>query len=283
MNHYYSPIIYVIWFIGSALQLLSCWAVVKKGYFPHWKAFAYYLFLMPALSIPMIPIAIWGTFPVYTAMYVIGAVMEALLLSLVVLEIMVKVMEPFEALPGKTIARFGFLAVLGISLAVTISVMVHGHGSPPQVEIALTVERTIFLVDALLLWILLFQSKSFGISWKSSVAEIAIGFVLYLTVQATARFMILLYTDNSILTIANITGQIAYLISLCSWIWTMHRRDPAPPHPAPEVLARIQDLAKDYDAVPKEKILAAMGIRINRPDQEELSTEEHETEATTER
>lgn len=283
MNHYYSPIIYVIWFIGSALQLLSCWAVVKKGYFQHWKAFAYYLFLMPALSIPMIPIAIWGTFPVYTAMYVIGAVMEALLLSLVVLEIMVKVMEPFEALPGKTIARFGFLAVLGISLAVTISVMVHGHGSPPQVEIALTVERTIFLVDALLLWILLFQSKSLGISWKSSVAEIAIGFVLYLTVQATARFMILLYTDNSILTIANITGQIAYLISLCSWIWTMHRRDPAPPHPAPEVLARIQDLAKDYDAVPKEKILAAMGIRINRPDQEELSTEEHETEATTER
>jgi hypothetical protein len=282
MTHYYSPIIYVLWFAGIALQVLSCWAVVKRGYFQHWKAFAYYLFIMPALSIPMIPIAIWGTFPVYTAMYVIGAVMEALLLSLVVLEIMVKVMEPFEALPGKTIARFGFFAVLSISLAVTLSVMVHGHGFAQQVEIALTVERTIFLVDALLLWILLFQSKSLGISWKSSVAEIAIGFVLYLTVQATARFMILLHTENSILTIANFTGQVAYMISLCSWIWTMYRRDPAPPHPAPEVLARIQDFAKDYDAVPKERILAAMGIRINRPYQEEPAVDERETEAAIE-
>jgi hypothetical protein len=283
MTHYYSPIIFVLWFIGSALQVLSCWAVVKKGYFQHWKAFSYYLFIMPALSIPMIPIAIWGTFPVYTAMYVIGAVLEALLLSLVVLEIMVKVMEHFEALPGKTVARFGFLAVLGISLAVTLSVMVHGHGFAQQVEIALTVERTIFLVDALLLWILLFQSKSLGITWRSSVAEIAIGFVLYLTVQATARFMILLYTDNSILTIANFTGQIAYMISLCSWIWTMYRREPAPPHPAPEVLARIQDLAKDYDAVPKEKILAAMGIRINRPEQEETPEAEYGPEVTVKR
>jgi hypothetical protein len=209
---------------------------------------------------------------------------EALLLSLVVLEIMVKVMEPFEALPGKTVARFGFLAVLGLSLAVTLSVMVHGHGLGQQVEIPLTVERTIFLVDATLLWILLFQSKSLGITWKSSVAEIAIGFVLYLTVQAVVRFVIPLYTDTSFVTnFANITGQIAYMISLCSWIWTMYRREPAPPHPAPEVLARIQDLAKDYDAVPKEKIFAAIGIRINRPEQEETPEEEYKPEVTVER
>lgn len=283
MHHYYSPIIYALWFAGGLLQILSCWSVVKKGYLRHWKAFGYYLILMPALSLPSIPIALWGSEQAYTAVYVIGAVMEALLLSLVVLEIMVKVMEPFEALPGKVVARFGFLAVLGISLAITLSVMVHGHGLSPQAEIALTVERTIFLVDALLLWVLLFQARSLGITWKSSVAEIAIGFVLYLTVQSTARFIIPLYSDTALLTtFANFTGQIAYLISLASWIWTMYRRDPAPPHPAPEVLARIQNWAKEYDAVPKDKIFAAMGIRINRAEPQE-DMEEHEPEPAMER
>lgn len=275
----YSPLVYTFWILGGALQLASCWAVIRKNYLRHWTAFGTYLFVMAASSLIMIPIALWGSYRAYTVMYVIGAVVEALLLSLVVLEIMVKVMEPFEALPGKTVARFGFFAVLGLALAVTLSVMVHGHGLGQQVEIPLTVERTIFLVDATLLWILLFQSKSLGITWKSSVAEIAIGFVLYLTVQAVVRFIIPLYSDTDFVrNFANITGQIAYMISLGSWIWTMYRRDPAPPRPAPEVLARIQDLAKDYDAVPKERILAAMGIRINRPDQEGPATEEHEAE-----
>ncbi len=284
MNHSYSPIIFGLWIVGSLLQLLSCWAVVKKDYLRHWKAFGCYLILMPAIALPSIPIALWGSQQAYTAVYVIGAVMEALLLSLVVLEITVKVMEPFEALPGKVVARFGFLAMLGISLAITLSVMVHGHGLPPQAEIALTVERTIFMVDALLLWILLFQARSLGLTWKSSVAEIAIGFVLYLTVQATVRFIIPIYSDTTLLTtFANFTGQIAYLIALASWIWTMYRRDPAAPHPTPEVLARIQDWTKDYNAVPKERILAAMGIRINRPDQAETATEEHESEAPLER
>jgi hypothetical protein len=279
----YSPLVYTFWIVGGLLQLASCWAIVRKNYFRHWTAFGSYLFAMAASSLATIPIALWGSYRAYTVMYVIGAVLEALLLSLVVLEIMVKVMEPFEALPGKTVARFGFLAVLGLSLAVTLSVMVHGHGLGPQVEIPLTVERTIFLVDATLLWIMLFQAKSLGITWKSSVAEIAIGFVLYLTVQAVVRFTVPLSDTDFVRNFGNITGQIAYMVALGSWIWTMYRRDPAPPHPAPEVLARIQDLAKEYDAVPKEKILAAMGIRINRAEQEDVSAEEHQPEVAIER
>jgi hypothetical protein len=46
----------------------------------------------------------------------------------------------------------------------------------------------------------------------------------------------------------------------------MTHRDPVPPRPAPETLARLQELTKhDYDAVPRERILAAIGIRVNKP------------------
>jgi len=46
-----------------------------------------------------------------------------------------------------------------------------------MVEVPLAIERTIYLADASILWILLVQSKSLGITWKSSIAEISIGFI----------------------------------------------------------------------------------------------------------
>jgi hypothetical protein len=266
----YSPWIYAFWILGTLLQFLACWAVVRKGYLQHWKAFAYYLFCMPAIAVPMIVISLWGMEGTYNVLYAVGAVLEAVLLSLVVLEIMVRVLEPFDSLPGKVIARFGFWAVLSIAMAVALSVVVRGQGGEFKQSIPLTVERTIFLVDAALLWILLLQSKSLGITWKSSVAEITIGFVLYLTVQATALFMIQLYSDNNLVVdIANAMGQFAYLISLSSWIWTMYHRDPIPPRPSPDAFIRMQELAGNYDAVPKDRIFAAVGIRINKPEPEQ--------------
>ena len=118
---------------------------------------------------------------------------EAIFLNLVLLEILVKVLDPFESLPGRTVAKFCFWAVLGISTAVAFSVMMPSGHKGPLIEVPLTIERTIFLADAALLWILLVQAKKLGITWKSSVAEIAIGFVLYLTVQSTTRFVVSIY------------------------------------------------------------------------------------------
>ena len=76
------------------------------------------------------------------------------------------------------------------------------------IEVPLTIERTIFLADASLLWILLVQSKSLGITWKSSVAEIAIGFVLYLTVQATTRFVVSIYQGPLLRSTSSEVGQL---------------------------------------------------------------------------
>jgi hypothetical protein len=43
----------------------------------------------------------------------------------------------------------------------------------------------------------------------------------------------------------------------------------------------MQELAKrSYDAVPKERILAAVGIRINRPEPDECNPDEAAVEQT---
>jgi hypothetical protein len=262
--------VYALWFAGLALEVLACWAVVKKGYWTHWKAFGCYLFYMLAQNLALFLMSFRVDSTVYAVAYDVTDFIEVVLLSLVVLEILVKVLEPVDVIPGRAVARAAFWAVLGVSIAVALSVFIHGQKIDLLIDLPLTVERTIFLADSILLWILLFQGKALGISWKSSVAEIAIGFVLYLTVQATTRFVMNIYNSGFVVNIASGVGQFAYLIALSSWIWTMTHRDPASAaRPSAETLAQMRELSSDYDAVPKERIFAAVGIKVNRPTDED--------------
>jgi hypothetical protein len=280
----FPPSVYFLWVASLALQGAACWLVLKRKYFAHWKAFGYYLFVVAATSALMLPLAIWGSGNVYAVTYDVVDFVEALLISLVVLEILVRVLEPFETLPVKVVARFCFWAVLGISSAVVLSMVIpHAPNAKPLplVDVSLTLERTIFLAGAATLWVLLFQAKALGITWKSSVAEIAVAFVLYLTVQSTTRFVLGVYENAAARNVAAEVGQFSYLIALVSWIWTMTHRDPVPPRPAEEALARMQELAKQsHDAVPKERIFAAVGIRINTPEVDEPLGEEAVVEQT---
>lgn len=272
---------YVLWLSIIACQCLACWALIKRKEFArHWKVFSYYLFYMAVSSVVMLGISQFGSRNEFILGYSVLDFIEAILLNLVVLEILVRVLDPFESLPGRTVARFCFWAVLGISTAVALSVMMPAGHKEPYIQVLLTIERTIFLADASLLWILLVQSKSLGISWKSSVAEIAIGFVLYLTVQATTRFVLAIYQSPVLQSLAAEVGQFAYLIAVLSWTWTILRRDPVPAPPSPESLERMKKLAAEDDVVPKERIFAAVGIRINRPEEDgpEKTTEQQTEE-----
>src|SRR6185312_9123350 len=79
------------------------------------------------------------------------------------------------------------------------------------------------------------------------------------------RFVIGMYdSDTAIRNTASEVAQIAYLIALWTWTWTMTHREPAS-SPAPEALERMRSIATEYDAVPRERILAAVGIRLAEP------------------
>src|SRR5215467_7346860 len=224
-------------FSGSALFCASFW---RAG---PWSDAG-----ISSSTVVMLGVSQFGTRNQFAYAYSAMDFIEAILLNLVVLEILVKVLDPFETLPGRTVARFCFWAILGISTAVALSVMMPAGHKEPYIQVPLTIERTIFLADACVLWILLMQSKALGITWKSAVAEIAIGFVLYLTVQATTRFVVSRYQDALLISICSIVGQFAYLFSLLGWIWTITHRDPVPAPLSAEARARVEKLASE-DAV----------------------------------
>ncbi len=266
--------LWLLWLSIILVQFWACWVVVKRGFYSNWKAFSYYLFVMAANSVVLMAINRFGSRTAYAWSYYAAGFTEAVLLSLVVLEILVKVLDPFEALPGRNIAWFCFWAVLGISVAVAVSVSQPSRHNMFY-TLPLMVQRTIFLADAALLWVVLFQARSLGVTWRSSVAEIAMGFVLFLTVQAIAKFLMGVYDNPLFLSVANGVGQAAYLCSLGGWIWTMFHRDPLPAPPSAETLTQMRAF-NPHALVRKEKIFAAVGVKVNR------ITPESETETATE-
>jgi hypothetical protein len=270
---------YVFWYATIFCQVVACGALIwRREFFKHWKVFSYYIFYMAGAMIFTLAVERFGSAHAFEITYSLVDFIEAILLNLVLLEILVKVLDPFESLPGRVVARFCFWAVLGISAAVAVSVMMpsipSGH-KQTYIQVLLTIERTIFLAVASLLWLLLVQSKKLGITWKSSVAEITIGFVLYLTVQATTRFVVSIYTGPILRSISSEVGQFAYLIALLSWISTIVRRDPVAAPLSSEAVARIEKPVAEDNIVTKERIFAAMGIRINKAEADDPN-EAHE-------
>jgi hypothetical protein len=248
--------------------VVACGALIKrKQFFQHWKVFGYYLFYSTCVAIFMLAMALFASNSAFATAYSVLDFVEAIFLNLVLLEILVKVLDPFESLPGRTVARFCFWAVLGISAAVAFSVMMPSGKHGPLFDVPITIERTIYLADASLLWILLVQAKKLGITWKSSVAEIAIGFVLYLTVQATTRFVASIYTDRMLQGISGEVGQFAFLIAVLGWTWTIINRDPVGIPLSSEAVARIQKPHEEDESVTKERIFAAVGIKVNKPEE----------------
>src|SRR6266853_6325544 len=281
MKHQLLTFDYVFWYVTIVCQVVACGALIKrKQFFQHWKVFGYYLFYSTGVAIFMLAMALFASTTAFATAYSVLDFIEAIFLNLVLLEILVKVLDPFESLPGRTVARFCFWAVLGISTAVALSVMMPSGHKEAYIQVPLTIERTIFLADAALLWILLVQSKSLCITWKSSVAEIAIGFILYLTVQATTRFVVAIYQTSMLQSLASEVGQFAYLIAVLSWIWTILRRDPVPAPPSAESLARMEKLASQEDLVPKERIFAAVGIKMSKQSEEEEFAEQPPTKTS---
>ncbi|MGB8129424.1 MAG: hypothetical protein WCG81_06500 [Candidatus Angelobacter sp.] len=268
MRHQLLTFDYVFWYITIVCQVAACCALVRrKQFFQHWKIFAYYLFYSTGVAIFMLAMALFASISAFATAYSILGFVEAIFLNLVLLEILVKVLDPFESLPGRTVAKFCFWAVLGISTAVAFSVMMPSGKHGPLYDIPVTIERTIFLADAALLWTLLVQAKKLGITWKSSVAEIAIGFVLYLTVQSTTQFVASIYSDRVLRSISTEVGQFAFLIAVLGWIWTITHRDPLDTPLSSETVAKIQQPHEEDESVTKERIFAAVGIKMNKPEE----------------
>jgi hypothetical protein len=78
-----------------------------------------------------------------------------------------------------------------------------------------------------------------------------------------------IYTDQMLQSISGEVGQFAFLIAVLGWTWTIIKRDPIEEPLSSEAMARIQKTLEEDDSVAKERIFAAVGIKINKPEKPE--------------
>jgi hypothetical protein len=97
---------------------------------------------------------------------------------------------------------------------------------------------------------------------------------LYLTVQSTTRFVASIYTDPMLRSLSSEVGQFAFLIALLGWIWTITHRDPLDAPLSSDAVAKIQQPHAEDESVAKERIFAAVGIKVNKPEKDENPTAE---------
>jgi hypothetical protein len=78
--------------------------------------------------------------------------------------------------------------------------------------------------------------------------------------------MVSIYTDTLLRGICSVVGQVGYLIALLGWIWTITHRDPLDAPLSSEAVAKIQQPHSEDESVAKERIFAAVGIKVNKPE-----------------
>jgi len=76
--------------------------------------------------------------------------------------------------------------------------------------------------------------------------------------------------------ISSEVGQAGYLIALLGWIGRLHAANPVEAPLSSEAVARIQKPHEEDESVAKERIFAAMGIKVNKPDEKSENPAEQE-------
>jgi DNA-binding winged helix-turn-helix (wHTH) protein len=213
----------VNWSLSVLLGGVACWVVIQRKYSRTWTAFSYYLFfeLIRSLLLLAIYIEVPKSNLYFFAHYSFEAA-EVILKSLVILEILIRVLHPPKPLFGRTLAWFCFWAVQGIS--VTIAFIAHLPLNRTWYSWVYLLSMTILAANCMLAAVILFQRHSLQIGYRSAAIAITTIFLIYNVIDISNMLSLYLYGSRTLEPIQNI----AYCFSLIAWIWIMLHRDPLP-------------------------------------------------------
>jgi hypothetical protein len=238
LKHYLQFFDNCLWLAIVVLQWwLVLWAM-RKRIFLHARMFTIFLAFVATqatalFAISRLPYAVyfWG--------YYVGATVEVILLVLVVYEVFLKVFAPLESLPPRAVARL--LTTIIASLIIVTTLAVWRPATRPDViaAFARTLDRTANLVVAVSFWSVVLYARSLGIPWRSRIAGIAKGFLLYLSVQS-AIVAIMGFTQQTWWAPLNRIAMVSYTAALLIWTHALRRQEEEIQLPTPAALLKLR-------------------------------------------
>jgi hypothetical protein len=226
----------LLWLVTAFWQIIVA-AIVGfrstfRGAYPAFSAFACFV----AIKTPILMVL-----PInfYFLGYTVGSATTCVLLWAVLFELYTCVCGPHFSLPSWVPRTMAAWLVLAISVSIVVTVALYAVRSLPKiVALVIAVQGGMLMALFLALAVLLVYSRYLGMEWKMRPRQIVVGLSIYLSVNTVVLFL-LNHVSRELTTFLDRTGQIAFLISLIWWSFTLRRREPAPEPVTQEMINTI--------------------------------------------
>jgi hypothetical protein len=213
------PTDYVLWIATPLLQMGVLIAMIKRGLHRDYPYFFNYTILQ-VVGVPVLYIILTRSYSVYFYAYYVNIALSVLISFAVLQEIFRDAFRPYEALRDLSVILFRWSAL--VVLLVGVMWAINGNGAHKSdngavVDAILLAERSVRLMQCGLVFFLLLFSEYLGISRRSPLFGISLGFGLFAAVNmlvATAM------THHGILkqsTLRHINSE-AYLVAIVLWL-----------------------------------------------------------------
>jgi len=230
-----------LWLATAFWQIVVALVVVRAQFrhvYPAFSSFACFVAIKT-------PILMFLPVSLYILTYTLASVATCLLLWSVLFELYTRVCGPHFSLPSwvpRTMASWLALAI-GASTAATATLYT-AHSLPKSLALLSAIQGGMLMALFLALALLLVYSKHLGMEWKMRPRQIVIGLAIYLSVNTVVLFLFS-HVPLKLATILDRIGQVAFLISLVWWTFTLRRREPAPEPITKEMFETILAFQKD--------------------------------------
>jgi hypothetical protein len=221
------PVTVYLWLATASWQIIVAAIVGFRSTFrrayPAFSAFACFV----AITTPILMI-LPGS--LYFLAYTVVSAATCVLLWAVLFELYTRVCGPHFSLPSwvpRTMASWLALAI-GVSIAATFALYTVSS-LPKRVAVVVAIQGGMLMSLFLALAILLIYSRYLCMEWKMRPRQIVAGLAIYLSIKTVVLFLIN-HVSREMVTFLDRIGQIAFLISLIWWTFTLRRREP-PPEP----------------------------------------------------
>jgi len=219
--------------------------------YPAFSAFACFV----AIKTPVLMI-LPGS--LYFLAYAVASTAIPVLLWAVLFELYTRVCGPHFSLPSWVPRTLASWLAVAVSVSIAATVALYAVCSlPKRVAVVVAVQGGMLMALFLALVILLVYSKHLGMEWKMRPKQIVTGLAIYLAVKTVVLFLVN-HVPLKLVTILDRTGQIAFVVSLIWWTFTLRRREP-PPEPI------TKEMIETILAFHKETMEAAESVGLVQP------------------
>jgi hypothetical protein len=213
------PTDYVLWIATPLLQMGVLIAMIKRGLHRDYPYFFNYTILQ-VVGVPVLYIIYTRSYSVYFYAYYVNIALSVLISFAILQEIFKDAFRPYEALRDLSVILFRWSAL--VVLLVGVMWAINGNGAHKSdngtvVDAILLAERSVRLMQCGLVFFLLLFSEYLGISRRSPLFGISLGFGLFAAVNMLVTTAV---TQRGILhqsTLRHINSG-AYLVAIVLWL-----------------------------------------------------------------